>query len=118
DLAPRHRAACTDDGRSLRPHCLDRDVKALEYPRRETLFFAEQPEQDVLGADVVVLERPRLVLRKDDDLASPFSEAFEQVPSTPLSRDRLRASPDGHPQVEGATILADGPVATEATTPP
>jgi hypothetical protein len=26
-----------------------------------------------------VLERPRLVLCKDDDLTSPFSEAFEQV---------------------------------------
>jgi hypothetical protein len=42
----------------------------------------------VLGTDVVVLERPRLVLREDDDLASPFSEAFEQSPSTPLSVDR------------------------------
>jgi hypothetical protein len=39
----------------------------------------------VLGADVVVLERPGLVLCEDDHLASPFSEAFEQVPSTPLS---------------------------------
>jgi hypothetical protein len=32
-----------------------------------------------------VLERPGLVLCEDDDLASPFSKAFEQVPSTPLS---------------------------------
>jgi hypothetical protein len=38
-----------------------------------------------------VLERPRLVLCKDDDLASPFSETLEQSPSTPLSVDRLRA---------------------------
>jgi hypothetical protein len=27
-----------------------------------------------------VLERPRLVLGENDDLTSPFSEAFEQVP--------------------------------------
>src|SRR5205085_6293616 len=90
DLPARDLVALSDDARDLRPHLFDRDVEGLEHPRRETLFFAEQPEQDVLGADVVVLERPRLVLRENHDLASPFSKAFEQVPSTPLSRDRLR----------------------------
>jgi hypothetical protein len=38
---------------------------------------SEQPEQDVLGADVVVPERPRLVLGEDDDLASPLREPLE-----------------------------------------
>ena len=80
DLAGRDLVALADDPRDLRPHFLHRDVERLEYPRREALFLAEQPEQDVLGADVVVLERPGLVLGKDDDLASPFSEAFEQFP--------------------------------------
>src|SRR5256885_1441787 len=42
-------------------------------------LFAQQPEQDVLRADVVVLERPRLVLGEDDDLPCPFGEAFEQL---------------------------------------
>ena len=85
DLSGRDLVALADDARDLRAHLFDRDVEGLEHPRRETLFLAEQPEQDVLGADVVVLERPRLVLCEDDDLASPFSEAFEQSPSTPLS---------------------------------
>jgi hypothetical protein len=85
DLAARDLVALADDACHLRPHFLHRDVEGLEHPRRETLFLAEQPEQDVLGADVVVLQRPCLVLREDDDLASPFSKAFEQVPSTPLS---------------------------------
>ncbi len=80
DLAGRDLVALADDPRDLRPHFLHRDVERLEYPRREALFLAEQPEQDVLGADVVVLERPGLVLCKNDDLASPFSEAFEQIP--------------------------------------
>jgi hypothetical protein len=31
-----------------------------------------------------VLERPRLVLGEYDDLASPFREAFEQVPRSPF----------------------------------
>ena len=85
NLAARDLVALPDDPRDLRPHFLHRDVEGLEHPRRETLFLAEQPEQDVLGADVVVLERPRLVLSEDDDLASPFGEAFEQSPSTPHS---------------------------------
>src|SRR5712691_4088953 len=80
DLAGGDLVALADDPRDLRPHFLHRDVERLEYPRREALLLAEQPEQDVLGADVVVLERPSLVLCEDDDLASPFSEAFEQVP--------------------------------------
>ena len=91
DLSGRDFVTLADDAGDLRAHLFDRDVEGLEHPRRETLFLAEQPEQDVLGADVVVLERPRLVLRENDDLASPFSEAFEQSPSTPLSVDRLRA---------------------------
>ena len=77
DLSGRDLVALADDARDLRPHLFHGDVERLEHPRRETLFLAEQSEQDVLGADVVVLERPRLVLREDDDLASPFSEAFE-----------------------------------------
>jgi hypothetical protein len=32
----------------------------------------------VLGANVVVLERPRLFLREDDDLPSRFGEALER----------------------------------------
>jgi hypothetical protein len=36
-----------------------------------------------------VLERPGLVLREDDDLASPFSEAFEQSPRPFLLRRHL-----------------------------
>jgi hypothetical protein len=32
----------------------------------------------VLGSDVVVLERPSLVLGENDDLPGPFGESFEQ----------------------------------------
>ena len=94
DLAGRDLVALADDPRDLRPHFLHRDVERLEYPRRETLFLAKQAEQDVLGADVVVLERPGLVLCEDDDLASPFSEAFEQFPrlSFPIATTAVRRS--------------------------
>ena len=38
---------------------------------------SQEAEQDVLGVDVVVAERSRLVLGEDDDLASPLAEALE-----------------------------------------
>ena len=105
DLSGRDLVALADDPRDLRANLLDRDVEGLEHPRRETLFLAKQPEQDVLGADVVVLQRPGLVLCEDDDLASPFSEAFEHCPSTPLSLTASR--PDGRRRSKVGPIVAD-----------
>jgi len=61
----------------------------------------------VLGADVVVLERPRLVLSEDDNLASPFSKAFEQVPRLSF----LLANRSYRPKVE--PIVADPPGCAE-----
>ena len=86
DLPRRHLVALADDAGDLRAHLLDRDVERLEHARGEALLLAQEPEQDVLGADVVVLERPGLVLGEDDDLASPFGEAFEQRPRLPSAR--------------------------------
>ena len=77
--------ALADDARHLGAHLLDRDVEALEHARGETLLLAQQAEQDVLGADVVVLQRAGLVLREDDDLAGSFCESLEQ-PSPPSFR--------------------------------
>ena len=75
--------AGADDPHDLRAHALDGDVEALEHARREALLLAQQPEQDVLGADVVVLERSRLLLREDDHLPGPFCESLEHgvIPS-------------------------------------
>ena len=69
--------AGADDAHDLRAHALDGDVEALEHARGETLLLAQQAEQDVLGADVVVLERPRLLLRENDHLPGPFCESLE-----------------------------------------
>ena len=78
DLARRHLVALADDARDLGAHLFDRDVQRLQHPRGEPLLLAEKPEQDVLGADVVVLERPGLVLCEDDYLARSLCESFEQ----------------------------------------
>src|SRR5579864_3171614 len=97
DLPGRHLVALADNASDLRAHLLDGDVERLEHARGKSFFLAQQPEQDVLGADVVVLERARLVLGEDDDLTSPFGEAFEHLPLL---------LPFGSP------IVADQPVAT------
>jgi hypothetical protein len=52
----------TDDPHHLGADAFDGDVERLEDAGRQTLLLAQQTEQDVLGADVVVLERARLFL--------------------------------------------------------
>src|SRR5262249_28817532 len=77
DLAGRDLVALADDTRDLGAHLLDGDVEALEHAGGKPLLLAQEAEQDVLGADVVVLERTGLVLGQNDDLARPLREPFE-----------------------------------------
>src|SRR3712207_1079334 len=77
DLARRDLLAGPDDADDLRPHPLDGDVEALEDAGRQALLLAQQAEQDVLGADVVVLERPRLLLREHHHLSCALRESLE-----------------------------------------
>jgi hypothetical protein len=86
NLAGRDLVALADDARDLRTDLFDRDVERLENPRGETLFLAQQAQEDVLRADVVVLQRPRLVLCENDNLSGPLGESLEQLlrPSFPL----------------------------------
>jgi hypothetical protein len=89
DLARGHLVTLADDVRDLRAHLFHGDVELLEDAGSESLLLTEQPEQDVLGADVVVLQRTCFVLRKDDDLPCPFCEALEHGcldPSFPVNR--------------------------------
>ena len=99
NLARRHLVALADDARDLGAHLLDRDVERLEHPRGEAFFLAQQAEQDVLRADVVVLQRPCLVLGEDDDLASPLCEPFEHSATSlpPVGRRQTDSLfPGGH----------------------
>ena len=110
DLAGRHLVALADDAGDLGAHLLDRDVQRLQHPRGEPLLLAEQAEQDVLGADVVVLERPGFVLCEDDYLARSLCETFEQPGDAPnRSNDGLRVMLAQRP---GAT---DGPLGSIGT---
>ena len=84
DVPARRRAALADDLLDLAAHGLERDAERLEGLRGDALTLVDEPEQDVLGADVVVVEEARLFLGQDDDPAGPVGEPFEQesVPPT------------------------------------
>ena len=78
DVPARRRAALADDLLDLAAHGLERDAERLERLGGDALALVDQPEQDVLGADVVVVEEARFFLRQDDDPAGPVGEPFEQ----------------------------------------
>ena len=85
DLAGGDLFAGADDADDLCAYALHRDVERLEDASRKALLLAQQAEQDVLGADVVVLERPRLLLGEDYDLSGPFCESLKHFkPPLPL----------------------------------
>ena len=79
DLAGGDLLAGADDADDLGAHALDGDVERLEHAGGQAFLLAEQAEQDVLRADVVVLELPRLFLGKDDDLAGSLCKSLEHV---------------------------------------
>ena len=90
DLAGGDLLAGADDPDDLRADALDRDVERLEHAGGKALLLAEQAEQDVLGADVVVLESPRLLLGEDDYLAGSLCESLEHSVSCSLVYQSVR----------------------------
>ena len=62
DLTDDRPVAPTDDELDRGPDLGELDVHVLEDARRDTLALADEAEQQVLGADVVVVEPLRLVL--------------------------------------------------------
>ena len=107
DLAGRDLVALADDARHLRAHFLDCDVERLEHARGETFLFAEEAEENVLGTDVVVLEGAGLVLREDDDLASPFCESLEH-PCRPSFQPITGGKLTHPPSRRSAPMVSDG----------
>ena len=79
DVSARRAAALTDDLLDLVAHRLEGDAERLERLRGDALALVDQAEQDVLGADVVVIEQPGFLLGEDDDPAGSVSESFEQL---------------------------------------
>ena len=79
DVARRGLAAVADDLLDLRADGFERDAERLERLGGDAFALVDQSEQDVLGADVVVVEQARFFLRQHDHSAGPVGEAFEHV---------------------------------------
>ena len=71
--------ALSNDLHDLESHRLEADAHALQGPGGDTLAFVDETEQDVLGADVVVVEQPRFFLGQNHDPACPVGEPLEQL---------------------------------------
>ena len=71
--------ALADDLLDLTANCLERDAEALQRLRRDALTLVDQPQQDVLGADVVVVEHPGFFLSQDDYPPRAVGESLEHV---------------------------------------
>ncbi len=92
DVPGRRRATVTDDLLHLGAHGFERDAERLERLGRDALTLVDQTEQDVLGADVVVVEQPRLFLRQHDHSSGSIGETFEHLSTTSREQFSVRIS--------------------------
>ena len=95
-LADDRAVAAADDELHRRPHLGQLDVHVLEHARGDTLALADETQQEMLRADVVVVEPLRLVLRERQDLARAIRELVESIHRVEPSPWSLRR-PEGHP---------------------
>ena len=79
DVAGRGLLALADDLLHLLADALERDAEGLECLGGDALTLVDQAQEDVLGADVVVVEHPGLFLGQDDDAAGSVGEPFEHL---------------------------------------
>ena len=77
-----------DDLLDLLADALQGDPEGLQGLRGHTLALVDEAKQDVLGADVVVVEHPGLFLRQDDNPPRSIGEPLEHAHSSPTAPDR------------------------------
>ena len=85
-----------DDLLDLQANLAQVDVEVLEDVGGDAGAFLDQAEQDVLGADVLVVEALRLLIGELHHLAGPVGESFVHLRTSPACRlsrrsQRLRA---------------------------
>lgn len=67
-------AALVDDLDHLCPHLLQADAEALKNARRDALTLTNQPEQQMLRSNVVMVLASRFVERKLNDASRPWGK--------------------------------------------
>ena len=97
DLADDRPIAATDDELDRGPDLGELDVHVLEDARGDALALADEAKEQVLRADVVVVEPLRFVLSERQDLARAVRELVEAIhrverlfPCKPLTSGALR----------------------------
>ena len=88
DVPGRRLLALADDLLDLLADGLERDAERLQRLGGDALTLVDQAEQDVLGADVVVVEHPGLFLGQDDNPPRAVGEPLEHLVRS--SRSALR----------------------------
>ena len=73
------RLAAADDELDRRAHLGQLHAHVAQHPRGDAVALAHQPEQQVLGADVVVVEALRLFLGQRQHLPGALGELVELV---------------------------------------
>src|SRR5437667_1531456 len=104
DLARRGRGvAAADDELDRLTHFGELHPEGIEHPCRDALALTHQPEKEMLGSYVVVVEADRFILRESQHPLRPIVQAIERTSATfdarePLarvSRSALRRIADG-----------------------
>ncbi len=70
--------ALADHLHDLLAHRVEVDAQSLQGSCGHSFAFADEAEQDVLGADVAVIQQARLFLGQNNDSASPVGEPLKQ----------------------------------------
>ena len=88
DVPRRGLLSLPDDLLHLFAHGVERDAQGLQRLGRDALALVDQPEKDVLGTDVVVVQHPGLLLSQDDDTAGAVGEPLEHAHHVPSGAPR------------------------------
>ncbi len=90
DVPGRRLLAPADDLLDLLPDRVQADAERLQRLGRDALALVDQAEQDVLGADVVVIEHPGFFLRQDHDPPRPVGKPLEHRPLRKITKSAVR----------------------------
>src|ERR1700722_10580133 len=71
--------ALADDLLNLLSHGLEADPQRLERLCGDALTFVDEAKQDVLSADVVVVEHPGFFLSQDNNPPRPVGKPLEHL---------------------------------------
>ena len=78
-MARRRRAALANDLFNLAAYGFEADAQRLEGLGCNAFTLVDEAEQDVLGADVAVVEQPGFFLREHDDSSCSVGKSFEHL---------------------------------------